>query len=221
MTMTLPPRVTASTGMDTLCHAIEAYSCLQKNPLSDAYAAKAVELVRKNLLHATQYGHWKEARLAMANASFLAGAAFSNSMVGVVHAIGHALGGVCHIAHGDAMNILLPAGMRFNRKVCKAEYAQLLLYLAGPEVYLKTPEQRRADRAIAEVVHLRKKLNRLTGLPLTLKEAGADPAKFPEVAAAALNDGAVIVNPRQVTYEAVIRILEYCYEERGDSHGRH
>lgn len=221
MTMTLPPRVTASTGMDTLCHAIEAYSCLQKNPLSDAYAAKAVELVRENLLHATRFGHWKEARLAMANASFLAGAAFSNSMVGVVHAIGHALGGVCHIAHGDAMNILLPAGMRFNRKVCKAEYAQLLLYLAGPEVYLKTPEQRRADRAIAEVVHLRKKLNRLTGLPLTLKETGADPAKFPEVAAAALNDGAVIVNPRQVTYEAVIRILEYCYEERGDDHGRH
>lgn len=95
MTMTLPPRVTASTGMDTLCHAIEAYSCLQKNPLSDAYAAKAVELVRENLLHATRFGHWKEARLAMANASFLAGAAFSNSMVGVVHAIGHALGGVC------------------------------------------------------------------------------------------------------------------------------
>ena len=70
-------------------------------------------------------------------------------------------------------------------------------------------------------MHLRKKLNRLTGLPLTLKETGADPAKFPEVAAAALNDGAVIVNPRQVTYEAVIRILEYCYEERGDDHGRH
>lgn len=59
MTMTLPPRVTASTGMDTLCHAIEAYSCLQKNPLSDAYAAKAVELVRENLLHATRFGHWK------------------------------------------------------------------------------------------------------------------------------------------------------------------
>ena len=142
-------------------------------------------------------------------------------MVGVVHAIGHALGGVCHIAHGDAMNILLPAGMRFNRKVCQNEYAQLLLYLAGPEVYFKTPENRRADRAIAEVVHLRKKLNRLTGLPLTLKEVGADPAKFPEVAAAALNDGAVIVNPRQVTYEAVIRILEYCYEERENGHGRH
>ena len=211
MTKTLPPRITASTGMDTLCHAIEAFSCLQKNPLSDAYAAQAIELVRDYLLKAVCHGYSKEARLAMANASFLAGAAFSNSMVGVVHAIGHALGGVCHVAHGDAMTILLPTGMLFNRKVCKKEYAKLLLYLAGPEIYVKTPEEKRADRAIHEVLALRNRLHRLTGLPVTLKEAGVDPASFPEVAKVALNDGAVIVNPRQVTYDAVIRILEVCY----------
>ena len=211
MTKTLPPRITASTGMDTLCHAIEAFSCLQKNPLSDAYAAQAIELVRDYLLKAVCHGYSKEARLAMANASFLAGAAFSNSMVGVVHAIGHALGGVCHVAHGDAMTILLPTGMLFNRKVCKKEYAKLLLYLAGPEIYVKTPEEKRADRAIHEVLALRNRLHRLTGLPVTLKEAGVDPASFPEVAKVALNDGAVIVNPRQVTYDTVIRILEVCY----------
>ena len=211
MTKTLPPRITASTGMDTLCHAIEAFSCLQKNPLSDAYAAQAIELVRDYLLKAVCHGYSKEARLAMANASFLAGAAFSNSMVGVVHAIGHALGGVCHVAHGDAMTILLPTGMLFNRKVCKKEDAKLLLYLAGPEIYVKTPEEKRADRAIHEVLALRSRLHRLTGLPVTLKEAGVDPASFPEVAKVALNDGAVIVNPRQVTYDAVIRILEVCY----------
>lgn len=213
MTATLPPRITASTGMDTLCHAIEAYSCMQKNPLSDAYATAAIELVGKNLIKAVRFGKSKEARAAMANASFLAGAAFSNSMVGVVHAIGHALGGVCRIAHGDAMNILLPAGMMFNRNYCKDTYAQLLLYLAGPEVYLKTPENKRADRMIAEVLKLRQRLNKLTGLPMTLKEAGADPAKFPDVARTALNDGAVIVNPRQVTYELVLKILEVCYGE--------
>lgn len=211
MTETLPPRITASTGMDTLCHAIEAYSCLQKNPISDAYATAAIELVRDNLTQAVCRGRSRKARLAMANASFLAGAAFSNSMVGVIHAIGHALGGVCHIAHGDAMNILLPAGMMFNRRVCQEEYGRLLLYLAGPEVYMATPKQRRADRAIAEVIRLRKRLHQLTGLPITLKEAGADPSLFPEVARVALNDGAVIVNPRQVSYEAVIHILEVCY----------
>lgn len=213
LTATLPPRITASTGMDTLCHAIEAYTCMQKNPVSDAYAVAAVRLVRQNLLRAVRFGGSKEARAAMANASFLAGAAFGNSMVGVVHAIGHALGGVCQVPHGDAMNILLPAGMLFNKKVCRETYGELLLYLAGPEVYTATPARERADRAIKEVIRLRKKLHLLTGLPTTLQEAGADPAKFPEVAHAALNDGAVIVNPRQVTYDAVMRILEVCYGE--------
>ena len=109
------------------------------------------------------------------------------------------------------MNILLPAGMMFNKKVCRESYSELLFYLAGPDVYAKTPKEKRAERAIAEVVRMRKRLHELTGLPLNLKQAGVDPAKFPEVAKAALNDGAVIVNPRQVTYEAVIRILEVCY----------
>ena len=211
MTATLPPRITASTGMDTLCHAIEAYSCQQKNPVSDAYAAAAIGLVRENLINAVRFGTSQKARASMANASFLAGAAFSNSMVGIVHAIGHALGGVCHVPHGDAMNILLPAGMMYNCRVCREEYAKLLLYLAGPEVYMKTPKQERAKQAIREVLRLRRRLHAMTGLPPTLKEAGADPAMFPQVVKTALNDGAVIVNPRQVTYDAVMKILEVSY----------
>lgn len=211
MTQTLPPRITASTGMDTLVHAIEAYSCQQKNPVSDAYATAAIELVRDNLIQTVKNGSSKSARAAMANASFLAGAAFSNSMVGIIHAIGHALGGVCHVPHGDAMNILLPAGMMFNRRVCSEEYAKLLLPLAGPEVYMNTPEKERAKEMIRRVMKLRKQLNQMTGLPLTLKEAGVDPSKFPDVARTAMNDGAMIVNPRQVSYEAVIRILEVSY----------
>lgn len=211
MTMTLPPRITASTGMDTLCHAIEAYSCQQKNPVSDTYATAAIELVRDNLMKAVKKGSDTEARSAMANASFLAGAAFSNSMVGVIHAIGHALGAVCHVPHGDAMNILMPAGMIFNRRACGEAYAKLLPYLAGPEAAVQTPARERANRTIKEVIRLRKRLHQMTGLPITLKEAGVDPALFPEVARTALNDGAVIVNPRQVTYEAVMKILEVSY----------
>lgn len=213
MTMTLPPRITASTGMDTLCHAIEAYSCMQKNPVSDAYAAAAIRLVRDNLVKAVRFGSSVSARMSLANASYLAGAAFSNSMVGVVHAIGHALGGVCQVPHGDAMNILLPAGMIFNKKACRETYSELLLYLAGPEVYQSVPKADRANRSIHEVIRLRKKLHDMTGLPSTLKEAGVDPAKFPEVAKAALNDGSTIANPREVTCGAVMKILEMCYGE--------
>jgi alcohol dehydrogenase len=115
------------------------------------------------------------------------------------------------VAHGDAMTILLPAGMLFNSRVCEDAYARLLLPLAGPEVYMATPKKERAKQAIREVMRLRKRLHECCGLPTTLKEAGVDPASFPDVARTALNDGAMIVNPRQVTYEAVIRILEVSY----------
>ena len=79
------------------------------------------------------------------------------------------------------MTILLPTGMLFNRKVCKKEYAKLLLYLAGPEIYVKTPEEKRADHALHEVLAHPNHLKLLTGLPVTLKEACVDPARIPEV----------------------------------------
>ena len=132
MTATLPPKTTASTGFDALCHAIEAYSCNQKNPLSDAYATAAIKLVVENLEDAVRDGKNTKARLAMANASTMAGAAFSNSMVGMVHAIGHALGGVCRVPHGDAMTILLPFFILYNYKKLGDTYGELLLSLEVP-----------------------------------------------------------------------------------------
>ncbi len=211
MTQTLPKRLTASTGMDALCHAIEAYTCIQKNPLSDAYASAAIEMIRDYLFTAVKRGENKEARLAMANASMMAGAAFSNSMVGIVHAIGHALGGVCHVPHGDAMNILLPHGMKYNYKVCRKDYAKLLLPLAGPEMYAKTPEKERAKETIRTVIAMRKKLRRMCGLPTHLREAGVRPEDFERVAEAAVNDGAMIVNPRAAGTEDVLKILAEAY----------
>ena len=104
----LPPRQTAACGMDALVHAMEAYTCRQKNPLSDAYARTAVEMIGKNLIAAVRQPDSQEYRLAMACASAMAGMAFSNSMVGLVHAIGHALGaarrgGGTAAALGDAL----------------------------------------------------------------------------------------------------------------------
>lgn len=209
MTASLPPRITASTGMDTLCHAIEAASCLQRNPVSDAFAEKAMGLVMQNLPAAVENGQNKAARLAMANASLLAGAAFSNSMVGLVHAIGHALGGVCRVAHGDAMTILLPAVMEFNLPVCGTRYGELLLALAGPEEYAATPVPDRAAAAIGTVDALRRRLHDTCGLPVTLRDTGrVEKSAFEAVARTALDDGAMIVNPRQASFEQVLAILE-------------
>ena len=211
MTRTLPPKTTASTGMDALCHAIEAYTCLQKNPISDAYALGAIRLITQNLEQAVKNGKDDRARLAMANASMMAGAAFSDSMVGVIHAIGHALGGVCHVPHGDAMTILLPHGMAFNYRVLKEQYGELLYFLAGEETCLNTPAEQRGKEAVRQVWQLRRTLHRICGLPESLRECGVRKSDFELVARTAMNDGAMIVNPREVSWEDVMFILNKAY----------
>lgn len=209
MTETLPPRITASTGFDALVHAIEAATCLQRNPVSDSFAEKAMGQLARTLPIVVRNGKDRKARMVMANGSLLAGAAFSNSMVGLVHAIGHALGGVCRVAHGDAMTILLPAVMKYNLEACRERYGELLLYLAGPEIYAETPAGQRAERAIAFLTDLRQELSDLTGLPTTLTATGkVKKSDFDAVARTALNDGAIIVNPAQADYEDILAILE-------------
>lgn len=211
MTLSLPAKLTASTGIDALVHALEAYSCIQKNPLSDAYALSAISLIRENLISVVENGKDENKRLAMANASLMAGIAFSNSMVGVVHAIGHALGGVCHVPHGDAMTILLPHGMEYNIDKAGEYYSELLLAVGGSEVYASTPRSERAKACIRIIVEMEEKLNKICGLPIRLRDVGVKKEDFPRVAKTAINDGAALANPVEVTYEEVLNILEKAY----------
>ncbi|MEN9430445.1 MAG: hypothetical protein RJA86_1304, partial [Pseudomonadota bacterium] len=92
MTQTLPPHITAMTGMDALTHAVEAYTCLGHNPVSDAFATAAIRKVSENLMKVMDSPKDADGRLELAQASTMAGVAFSNSMVGLVHALGHSLG---------------------------------------------------------------------------------------------------------------------------------
>lgn len=207
MTEGLPPKATASTGMDALCHAVEACTCLQANPMSSAYGTAAIRLIMQNLETATKEGKNREARYNMALASTMAGIAFSNSMVGAVHAIGHALGGVCHVPHAVAMTILLPHVMRYNLSHSAGDYAALLPWLVGMDAAMATPADKRAEAAIEAIVTLGRKLNTACGLPLTLSEAGVSKDAFAKVAEFAVNDGALIVNPRAASEEQVMEIL--------------
>ncbi len=212
MTLGLPPKATASTGMDALCHAIEALTCLQANPLSSAYAMEAIRLIVRHLPEATRRGSNREARFAMALASTMAGIAFSNSMVGAVHAIGHALGGVCHVPHAVAMTILLPHVMAYNAERCAADYARLLPLLVGEERAAATLPAERALAAVEAVRALSARLSELCGLPLSLHAAGVENRlDFPRVAAVAVNDGALIVNPRAAGEEDVLAILNAAF----------
>ena len=170
MTETMPPKITANTGVDALVHAIEGYTCLQKNPLSQSYAFAAIRLITTFLPKAVLEGGNHEYRLAMSNAATMAGIAFSNSMVGLVHAIGHAIGGVAHVPHGIAMAILLPHVMKFNLETLKPAYAELLLPLAGAEIYATTPKEERAQKAIEFVTAFIKQFESV-GLPTKLSDA--------------------------------------------------
>ncbi len=212
MTESLPPKITVSTGMDALCHAMEAFTCTQKNPLSDAYAAAAIELIATYLPRACADGKDAAARLAMANASLMAGIAFSNSMVGAVHAIGHALGAVCHVAHAEAMTILMPYVMEYNMDRMRGVYEKLLLILAGPEDYVKTPEGERAQASVSYIRDMAENFHRQYGLPACLRDTGKVARdQFPLIADKAINDGAILTNPKAMDAADVISVLERAF----------
>lgn len=211
MTQSLPAKLTASTGIDALTHSIEAITGVHKNPLSRTYALTAIELIANNLKKVVQNGKDKEGRLALANASFMAGVAFSNSMVGIVHAIGHACGAVSGVAHSEAMTILLSHCMELNLPLCQEDYSRILLAFSGPEVYSQTPKSSRGQKCIDDIRSYILDLNKISGLPMKLRDVGVKKEDFEIIANTAINDGAAIVNPIEVTFDRVMEILKKAY----------
>ncbi len=214
MTMSMPAKITAATAMDALTHAVEAYIGPQKNPVSDAFAFSAIELIKDNIISATKNGGDKDVRLAMANASLLAGVSFSNSMVGIVHALAHATGGLCHVPHGVANAILLPHGLEFyirKSPETAGRIGKLLRFFIAPEDYAKVPIHERTKSTITAIRDINSNLNQLCGLPLTLTQAGVTKDKLESIAKAALNDGAIAFCPVEVSYEEALEVLQAAY----------
>ena len=208
MTVTMPAKITAATGMDALTHAVEAYYCLQKNPISDAFAICAIQLIMEYLPKCTQNGNDEESRLAMANAALVAGMSFSNSMCGMVHGLAHACGGVSRVPHGVANGILLPWGMEYNLGKAGNIIAELAPYL-GASTSGGPPD--RAKAAIQAVRDLGKRLKELSQLPTTLKDAGVTEDKLEAIAKVAINDGTITYNPEEVTYEDALAVLKKAF----------
>ncbi len=209
-TLSLPPKVTASTGFDALTHAIEALWSLQANPLSQTEAYAALALIRDHLEKAVDNPRDTHARLALANGSYLAGAAFSNAMVGAVHAIGHAAGAVCHVAHGDIMAVLLPAVMQANLPAAEDTIGELLYWLEGASVMAETPAAERALKAIESIRALRRRLKEKAGLAETLRDLNITETSFDAICEKALDDGAGMTNPIPLDHAFVRQVLELC-----------
>lgn len=209
MTATLPPHITAMTAMDAMTHAVEAYTCLGANPISDAYAFAAIKKISENLIKVLDNPKDPEGRLELAQASTMAGIAFSNSMVGLVHSLGHATGAVAHLPHGLCMNLFMPYVLEYNQSVNGAKIAELLLPLAGADVYASTPADQRATKAIQTIRDMRDVLFERTKLPRTLKETGkVTEADLDQIAAKALDDGSIIYNPREASKADLKAILQ-------------
>ena len=208
MTQTLPMHLTAMTAMDAMTHAIEAYTCMAANPISDAYATAAIQKITQNLFTVLDQPEHAQGRLELAQASTMAGIAFSNSMVGLVHSLGHALGAVAHLPHGLCMNLFLPYVLQYNKEKNGHKIAELLLPLAGPDIYAQTPAHLRADKAISTILTIRDRIYTLTKLPRNLRETSKVlQSQFDEIANKALNDGSIIYNPKEANLNDLKEIL--------------
>ncbi|MCP4021263.1 MAG: iron-containing alcohol dehydrogenase [Desulfobacteraceae bacterium] len=221
MTLTLPVHIAAPTAMDAMTHAIEAYICLSKNPLSDAHALEAIEMISNNIMAVMEAPDDGDARLALGTAATLAGIAFSNSMVGMIHTLGHSVGSVCHVPHGTCMSILLPYGLEYNMHKVGDRIAELLFPLAGAKVYATTPRQERAQKCVQYTRDMNQKLYEATnGIHArNLKEITdrdqnpmVPQSKLPEIARTALGDGSIFYNPEALEYDDCLMVLTAAWQ---------
>lgn len=217
MTLTLPPHLTAATAMDAMTHAIEAYTCLSKNPISDAFAMEAVSLISRNLLSVVRRPDDREGRLALATAASLAGIAFSNSMVGMVHTLGHSVGAICHVPHGTCMSILLPYGLEYNMHKNGAWTGELLYPIAGEAIYAATPKEKRAEKTVSCIRAFNQALFEATGglHSRCFKEVTGRDGKpavprdaLPDIARTALGDGSIFYNPEEMDGADALMVME-------------
>ncbi|MFQ1921518.1 iron-containing alcohol dehydrogenase [Aeromonas veronii] len=209
LTQGLPLNITAATAMDAMTHAIESFIGTAKNPVSDALALMAVEKIASALPQIIHDPQNKQLRLQLAEGSTLSGMAFSNSMVGLVHALGHSLGARCHLPHGLCMNLFLPTVLDYNRPEVDSELARLLLPLVGAERFAATPAHQRAEATITAIRTLRDTLWQAVKLPRTMSEAGvSDRSLLTEIRDLAVNDGALLFNRKDADREQLLTLLE-------------
>ena len=174
MTFTLPPSLTATTGMDAMTHAVEAFIGGSTTKKTREYAIKAVQLIIANIEKAYNNGQDEGARRNMLVASNLAGGAFSRSYVGYVHAVAHSLGGAYNIPHGLANSVLLPIVLK--RYGSKAWKKLKILAVAGGLANQEDSEKVAAEKFIDKILRLNKAMN----IPTTLK--GIKTEDIPELA---------------------------------------
>ncbi|MBN2049021.1 MAG: iron-containing alcohol dehydrogenase [Spirochaetales bacterium] len=199
LTHSMPPALTAAVGLDALTHAIEAFTARNANPLSDAAALHAVELINRSLVRAVRSPKDRTARDDMMNGSLLAGIAFSHSDVAAVHCIAEALGGKYDTPHGVCNAVTLPAIMEYNLDYGVSRYARIASAMGLPF----GSEEEGARRAVERV----KLLVKETGLP-EFRSFGVQDEDLQELAENSARNGSNKDNPRPMTAEDYMTVLK-------------
>ncbi|MCX0360207.1 iron-containing alcohol dehydrogenase [Clostridium perfringens] len=202
---TMPEKLVAHTGMDALTHAIEAYTASLRSNFTDPLALKAIEMVNMHLVNS--YKGDMEARGEMHEAQCLAGMAFSNALLGIVHSMAHKVGAVFNIPHGCANAIFLPYVIKYNRKACEDRYANIARHIG-----LKGESERELTDALIDLIN---KFNKELNIPSSMKEYGIDENEFKAnlkfIAHNAVLDPCTGSNPRDVDDETMEKIYTCAY----------
>lgn len=204
-TYSLPIPITASTGMDALVHAIEAFTCRAANPISDVMALAAMEKIFPWLRVVVQEGGNKEARYQMMLGSLLAGVAFSHSDVAAVHCMAEALGGLYDTPHGVANSMFLPAVTAYNAQADPARHARSARACGLPVEGL--PEEEAASLLVREL----EKLSQDIGIPKFSGLSCVNPGDFGRLAEASFINGSTPSNCREIRAEDYQRLFEQNY----------
>jgi alcohol dehydrogenase len=217
VTMSKPPQLTASTGLDALTHAIEAYTAVGAEVVSDAAALHAVELISTHLLTAVREGANEDARAGMLTGSLLAGIAFSHADVASVHCLAEALGGLYDLPHGVCNAIALPVVMEYNMDYALERYARLAEALgvsnttetgSGAGTGAGAAVRQKAEAAVQAVRTLAVE----SGLP-PFTSLGVEEKDFEHIAEMSERNGSNASNPRPMKKADYLELLRRLSEQ--------
>ena len=200
-TQTMSPELTAATGLDALTHAFEAYVSNASAPLTDLHALQAIRLISQNLVDAVRNPASIEFRTNMMQASLLAGLAFSNASLGLVHAMAHSLGGLLDLAHGECNAILLEHVVDFNFDAAVDKYCDIGRAF-GCDFAKNTEEDVKM-----ELLHAVATFRKSVGIHASLGDLGVFASDLAALATHASHDPCVITNPKIPS----VQEIEECY----------
>ena len=205
LVQTMPKTLVANTGMDALTHALEAYVSTARNPITDALSMKSIEMIVANLYDS--FEGKDQPRKDMHIAQNLAGMAFSNAILGIVHSMSHKTGKIFNVPHGLANAIYLPAAIQFNAKTAMEAYADVASRLGL--------EGNNEEELVASLVNLVKDLRNKMGMANSLKEFGISEEMFREnldsIAETSVGDPCTGTNPREISVEEMKKLFEAVY----------